>query len=539
MHHRKERGAFSGDVETFCADVMRGVAEGKVATEPSTAQRPRLPGHQHAAGAGRMGRHDRGDHRAAQSGAGTRPQLHAFLREIIDHIPSQITVKDAANARNICWSTGPPRSSSASRATTSSARRPSTSTRRTPPEIVTEDDSKALQAADGIVQGRACLAEPGQGMRYITSTRIGIRDKSGEPRYIINVVDDVTERRRADEKIAHLAHYDALTDLPNRVLFREQIERELEKVAARRAVRAALYRRRRVQGHQRFARPPGRRRAAEGGGERLRGCVSESDLIARLGGDEFAVDPDRRRDRRRRAGLRDADPRGDPPALSVPRPSALHRRQHRHRAGAAGRHRSRPAASRTPIWRCMAPRPTAAAPIASSSRRWMRSAKARLRAGAGSAPGAGRWRLRDPLPAAGRSATATRSSGCEALLRWRHPERGMVSPAEFIPVAEDTGLIVELGEWVLRTACAEAASWPDHVRLAVNVSPVQLRCTTLALKIAAALAASGLPAEPARARDHRGRADPRRRGGARDPAPAARASACASRSTISAPAIRR
>ena len=70
----------------------------------------------------------------------------------------------------------------------------------------------------------------------------------------------------------------------------------------------------------------------------------------------------------------------------------------------------------------------------------------------------------------------------------------MISPAEFIPVAEDTGLIVELGEWVLRTACAEAATWPDHVRLAVNVSPVQLKCQTLALKIASALAASGLPA---------------------------------------------
>ena len=85
-------------------------------------------------------------------------------------------------------------------------------------------------------------------------------------------------------------------------------------------------------------------------------------------------------------------------------------------------------------------------------------------------------------------------TGCEALLRWRHAERGMISPAEFIPVLEDTGLINELGEWVLRTACAEAAGWPDQVRLAVNVSPVQLKNEGLALKIAAALAASGLPA---------------------------------------------
>jgi predicted signal transduction protein with EAL and GGDEF domain len=87
-----------------------------------------------------------------------------------------------------------------------------------------------------------------------------------------------------------------------------------------------------------------------------------------------------------------------------------------------------------------------------------------------------------------------RVTGCEALVRWRHPERGMISPAAFIPVAEDTGLIVELGEWVLRTACMEAANWPEHVRLAVNVSPVQLREPTLALKVASALAASGLSA---------------------------------------------
>jgi diguanylate cyclase (GGDEF)-like protein len=85
-------------------------------------------------------------------------------------------------------------------------------------------------------------------------------------------------------------------------------------------------------------------------------------------------------------------------------------------------------------------------------------------------------------------------TGCEALVRWRHAERGMISPAEFIPIAEETGLINELGEWVLAAACAEAATWPDDVKLAVNVSPVQFRSGTLALKIVAALAASGLQA---------------------------------------------
>jgi EAL domain-containing protein (putative c-di-GMP-specific phosphodiesterase class I) len=80
-------------------------------------------------------------------------------------------------------------------------------------------------------------------------------------------------------------------------------------------------------------------------------------------------------------------------------------------------------------------------------------------------------------------------------LRWHHPQRGMISPAEFIPVAEETGLIGPLGEWVLTTACAEAAKWPGNIKLAVNVSPIQFRSDTLALKVVAALAASGLSPE--------------------------------------------
>jgi EAL domain-containing protein (putative c-di-GMP-specific phosphodiesterase class I) len=87
-----------------------------------------------------------------------------------------------------------------------------------------------------------------------------------------------------------------------------------------------------------------------------------------------------------------------------------------------------------------------------------------------------------------------RITGCEALLRWRHPERGMIPPAEFIPVAEETGLISQIGEWVLTTACAEAASWPNNIKLAVNVSPAQFRSDTFALKTMAALATSGLAA---------------------------------------------
>ena len=84
-------------------------------------------------------------------------------------------------------------------------------------------------------------------------------------------------------------------------------------------------------------------------------------------------------------------------------------------------------------------------------------------------------RLRGLLPAARSTCRRKRISTCEALLRWPHPVRGMVSPAEFIPVAEEMGLIVEIGNWVLQQACLECARWPERLRVAVNLSPIQFR----------------------------------------------------------------
>jgi predicted signal transduction protein with EAL and GGDEF domain len=84
----------------------------------------------------------------------------------------------------------------------------------------------------------------------------------------------------------------------------------------------------------------------------------------------------------------------------------------------------------------------------------------------------------------------------EALLRWNHPARGLISPADFVPIAEETGLIVSIGEWVLRTACKETANWPDRVKVAVNLSPAQLKSKNLLPMVVNALAECSMP--PAR-----------------------------------------
>jgi EAL domain-containing protein (putative c-di-GMP-specific phosphodiesterase class I) len=91
------------------------------------------------------------------------------------------------------------------------------------------------------------------------------------------------------------------------------------------------------------------------------------------------------------------------------------------------------------------------------------------------------------------NAATNEVSGFEALMRWNHPKRGRISPAVFIPIAEEANLIPALGEWTLRQACMDAAKWPGELRVAVNVSPIQFANENLPQIVVSALANSGLP----------------------------------------------
>ncbi len=128
--------------------------------------------------------------------------------------------------------------------------------------------------------------------------------------------------------------------------------------------------------------------------------------------------------------------------------------------------------------------------------------------------------------------------GCEALIRWRHPERGLVSPLDFIPLAEEIGLIVPIGEWVVRQACRDAMTWPEHMSVAVNVSPAQFKSDRLVGRSSRPWPARGCPPGGWRWRSPRACCCRRTTGRSR-PCTGCGNSACASPWTISAPATRR
>jgi diguanylate cyclase (GGDEF)-like protein len=302
-------------------------------------------------------------------------------------------------------------------------------------------------------------------------------------------LEDVTEGRRDQARIEHLAHYDALTNLPNRSLFQRHAEGLLLEAEGREF--AILYID--IDEFKRINDTLGHLIGDEflkGVAERLRQSVGPEDFIARLGGDEFAI---------LQHGVESAE---DVHALVARIYQALRTPFDCH---------GHQLASDASIGIAIAPR--------DGSDLFDLLKNADLAMYAAKAAGRRTYRFFDPameqqanhrreLEADLRAALAQgafelhyqpqvdlcsdRVTGCEALLRWRHPVRGMVSPADFVPVAEETGLIEEIGQWVLRTACAEAAAWPADVRIAVNVSPIQFRSETLSLKVAAILSETGL-----------------------------------------------
>lgn len=358
-------------------------------------------------------------------------------------------------------------------------------------EIVCRYDREALDSGQQIVAAEFEVKTPSNGVRFVNTTRLVVHNSAGQAEHLISVLEDITARREAEEKVRHMAKHDALTDLPNRLLLRERLENGL--LGLERGHRSLailmidLDRFKEVNDSLGHHAGDELLKAVAG---RLRSCVRESATVARLGGDEFAI----------------VESVGD----VVTEASALAERI-LHALSAPldlGDHQVTSAGS---IGIAVAPmdgsdpdqllkKADLALYRAKSERRGTfkfyeaemdRSVQARRTV---------ERELRDALANAEFvlhyqpfvRLQGGEVSGCEALLRWCHPERGLILPNEFVALAEETGLIGPIGEWVLRTACAQAATWPGNLRIAVNLSPAQFKGEQLVSTVVSTLATSGL-----------------------------------------------
>ena len=311
---------------------------------------------------------------------------------------------------------------------------------------------------------------------------------------VLVAVVDVTERKAAEARIAYMAHHDALTDLPNRVLFHERLNELLARVQRHgESLAVHCLDLDHFKGVNDTLGHPIGDELLKAVAKRLEQCLRPTDMVARLGGDEFAVV------QFPFGGPHEASSLANRLIEVVSKPYEVH--GHEFVVGASigialapGDGAGADALLRNAdmaLYRAKAEgRGTAHFFEPEMDRRIQ--ARRILELDLRKAFANGEFELfYQPLVNLNTNAVA----GFEALLRWRHPERGMVGPAEFIPLAEEIGLIVPLGEWVLRQACSEAMRWPDELKVAVNLSSAQFRNRGVVNAVLTALAYSRLSAD--------------------------------------------
>ena len=304
--------------------------------------------------------------------------------------------------------------------------------------------------------------------------------------------EDITERTRAEERIRHMAKHDSLTGLPNRAAFRDDMDQALKRTRRGQMIAAMCLDLDHFKNvNDTLGHLIGDKLLCMVAG-RLKETVRETDTIARLGGDEFAV---------LQVGLdrpEAASSLAQRIITAINQPYDIEGHQ---------------VVVSTSVGIAIAPND------GSTTEQLLRNADMALYRAKSDGRSVFRYfeaemdqqlQARRSLEIDLRNAVANGEfelmyqpqvdavteeiTGCEALLRWNSPSRGMVSPAEFIPLAEEIGLIVPIGEWVLKEACCEAATWPNGARVAVNLSPAQFKSRSVMQSVINALAVSGLAA---------------------------------------------
>jgi diguanylate cyclase (GGDEF)-like protein/PAS domain S-box-containing protein len=421
--------------------------------------------------------------------------VKSFLDSIIQSIPMPIVIKDPHSRKFVFVN----RAYEAFMRISSDEVLGKTADEFLPREVaalIEDCDTRALKSFNELVNGEFPVTTLAGDRRVVTVSRTVVRDSNQNARYLVSLIDDITERKNSQAKIERLALYDALTDLANRNLFREKVEESLARLR-RVGNEFAIFQLdldnfksvNDTYGHH--AGDILLREVAT----RIKATIREVDIAARLGGDEFAMLILLGREVEKGGAEKLAGRLVE--VLSAPY----------HIEGQA-------VAIGCSIGIAFAPKhgdrgdeilknaDLALYKAKNEGRNCFRVYDEKLKTEADS-----RNALENDL----RQAVwcdefdlvyqpiienkTGRVRVVEALLRWRHPTKGVVSPADFIPLAEETGLIIQLGEWVMAKACHDAMRMPHEIKVAINLSPVQFAKSNIVDAVICALVDSGLPPE--------------------------------------------
>jgi diguanylate cyclase (GGDEF)-like protein/PAS domain S-box-containing protein len=412
----------------------------------------------------------------------------SFLNAVIENVPVTIVVKNAHDRRYVLVNHAGERLFGIHRMAmigkTAEEIFPGASA-----DMITAHDRDLLNSGGELFYDEHPVTTPNNGTRIITSKRLSILGVDSKPQYLIGVIDDVTDRKRAEARIAYMAHHDDLTGLPNRAAFSQHLATTLERAAKSGETFALLHiDLDRFKGiNDVFGHAVGDALLREIG-RRLQ-AASEGAFVARLGGDEFTVI------------VSDGVEAATTALLAERLLSAFDEefevRGHRLRVGLSIGVAIYPADGADAL-SLLGNADAALYRAKSEGRGTIRFFAAdldlRLRE---------RRALQQDLHAAiehgefvlhyqPQARMDGAVVGFEALVRWLSPTRGPVPPSTFVPVAEETGLIGALGEWVLREACREASSWANPLRISINLSAAQFRHGDLPSMVHGILLETGL-----------------------------------------------
>jgi diguanylate cyclase (GGDEF)-like protein/PAS domain S-box-containing protein len=393
-----------------------------------------------------------------------------FLELVVDNIPVSLTVERASDGRYLLANRS---------AETILNRRREEVAGLTAAEIFNEREAKLIKARDeAAIKKRRPLTEEHpistkDGLRLFLTRRVTVLDDAGEPQYLIKTHEDVTDRRQTESRMAHMAYHDGLTDLPNRAAFLQALTQMIEACSEAEEEFAVLSID--LDGltevNDVFGHDTGDKLLIEVA-QRLQ-ASARGGVVARLSGDEFGLIIDGKQPI---AGMLLAEQLAEIMAKEILIDGK---------------------SVRTGVTTGISIFPhngTDAASLLANAGAALSRAKAKSRGtisiyepemdqhirdrrvlhqDLSTAIKNGEISLYYQPQASSHQAGSSKIIGFEALARWRHPVRGFVPPSDFIPLAEESGLIFEMGQWILREACREAASWPVPLQVAVNLSPAQ------------------------------------------------------------------